>query len=265
MKGTKFPLRDWIALTFALVFLFLVPFSFLVNNFLFVPLIFFYFLALSFQERGWVISQRWKDVAFLHYKVDAEELQKKVPFPLDLFQGDAIVSIVPFVMSRIRFPFLLPVPGLSRLLELNLRTYVVVNGVPAVYFFTLDSNHLPAVLIARWFFALPYRWMKLSFSFLNQYEFYSKEFHLKGSVGEFKAQSEFDLWSTERYALFTRKGETTYCGTVEHSPWKLQEFHILDLRDDFSLLLGEHLRMKTLFGTSYSQSLDVRFRPFRPM
>ncbi len=262
-KPQEFISRDTIAKFFALVFLGLVPFSFFVSKIIFLPLIAFYFLALSFQERGWVISQRWKDVVFLHYKVDPKELQKLVPFPLDLFEGEAIVSIVPFVMSRIRFPFLLPVPGLSQLLELNLRTYVIVNDRPAVYFFTLDSNHLPGVLIARWFFALPYRWVKLSFSFKRQYEFQSKEFLLKASVGELKEQSEFDRWSTERYALFTKRGLKTYQGTVEHEPWKLQALQVDELTDHFSSLLGEHLRMRTLVGTSYSQSLDVRFRPFK--
>jgi len=263
MRRKKFISQDMAAQTFALVFLILIPFSFLLSKFLFLPLIALYFLSLSFQKRGWIISQCWSDVVFLHYKVDPRELQKKVPFPLDLFQGDAIVSIVPFVMSRIRFPFLFPVPGFSQLLELNLRTYIFVNGKPAVYFFTLDSNHLPGVLIARWFFALPYRWMKLSFSHRHQYEFESDQFHLKASVGELKPQSDFDRWTTERYALFTKRGETTYQGIVEHRPWELQSLKVNELTDNFSSLLGEELRMKTLVGMSYSKNLNVRFRPFK--
>lgn len=257
--------RDTIAQSAALVFLVLVPFSFGISWVFPALFVVFYFGALIFQEEGWVISQRWLDVAFLHYKVDPIELQKKVPFPLDLFHGEAVVSIVPFVMSKIRFPFLPPVPGLSRLLELNLRTYVMINGKPAVYFFTLDSNHLPGVLIARWFFALPYRWIKLSFTFLESYEFSSPQLKLKGRVGAVRVSSEFDLWSTERYGLFTKRGETTLQGTVEHAPWILQDFHVDELDDRFSCLIGEHLRMKTLMGTSYSKSLDVRFRPFKKM
>ena len=255
--------RDRVAQSLALVSLILIPFSFLLSKLLFLPLVGFYFLVLTFQDRGWVISQRWKDVVFLHYKVNPEKLQKMVPFPLDLFEGEAVVSIVPFVMSRIRFPFLLPVPGLSQLLELNLRTYVIVNNRPAVYFFTLDSNHLPGILIARWFFALPYRWMKLAFSFDRHYEFRSKDFYLKGSIGDHKNSSEFDLWSTERYALFTKRGQKTYQGIVEHAPWKLQSFQVDELTDHFSSLLGEDLKMRNLVGTSYSSSLDVRFRPIR--
>lgn len=233
------------------------------SGFLFPFLLALYFFALIFQEKGWVISQRWENVLFLHYKVDARELQKKVPFPLDLFHEEAVVSIVPFVMSRIRFPFLPRVPGLSQLLELNLRTYVKVDGKPAVYFFTLDSNHLPGVLIARWFFFLPYRWIKLSFSSQDQYQFSSPDFSIKAKIGATRLSHEFDRWATERYALFTKRGETSLVGTVEHLPWSLQDIEVVDLRDNFSHLIGEHLRMKSLMGAGYSESLDVRFRPFR--
>lgn len=255
--------RDKIAQFFAILFLLLIPFSFLISWLLFPLLIILYIAALNLQDKGWIISQRWQEVVFLHYNVEVNELQKKVPFPIDLFNGQAVVTIVPFVMSRIRFPFLFSVPGFSQLLELNLRTYVIVNGRPAVYFFTLDSNHLPGVLIARWFFGLPYRWIKLSFDFHDKYEFRSPEFHLKASVGEARASSDFDRWSTERYALFTRKGEMTYEGTVEHLPWSLQDLKVEELTDNFSTLIGEKLKMRALIGTSYSKSLEVRFRPFK--
>lgn len=222
-----------------------------------------FFWALSLQEKGWIIAQRWSDVVFLHYAVDPKKLQVKVPFPLDLFEGKAIVSIVPFVMGRIRFPFVPPIPGLSSLLELNLRTYVIKDGRPAVYFFTLDSNHLPGVLIARWGFALPYRWIKLRFSRGEFYEFSSPELKLKARIGAPKPTSLFERWATERYALFTKRGQTELVGVVEHVPWTLQEVEVVELVDEFSRMLGEELRMKEFIGAAYARELDVRFRPFR--
>ena len=224
-----------------------------------------YFWALSLQDKGWISSQRWTDVVFIHYKVDAKKLQELTPFPLDLYQGEAIVSIVPFVMGRIRFPFLCSIPGLSQLLELNLRTYVRVNGRPAVYFFTLDSNHFPGVLVARWFFALPYRWIKLTFNKTSGYEFKSPQFEIKANIGKRKDSTAFDLWSTERYALFTKRGKKSYVGVVEHAPWELCELNIQSLKDNFSSLLGEELKMKELVAASYAEKLDVRFRPFRSL
>ncbi len=222
-----------------------------------------YFWALSLQNRGWLMSQRWSDVVFLHYVVDPHELQKKVPFPLDLREGQGIVSIVPFTMSRIRFPFLPAVPGLSTLLELNLRTYVRVNGVPGVYFFTLDSNHLPGVLIARWFFALPYRWIKMSFSLGRHYEFQSPQIHLSVRLGDQKPSDELDQWLTERYSLFTKRGRVVYRGIVEHAPWSLRAVEVLELKDRFSEMIGDQLKLREVLRATYAEVLDVRFRPFR--
>lgn len=221
-----------------------------------------YFWALSLQKKGWLMAQTWSEVAFLHYEVDAQKLQERVPFPLDLYGEKAIVSIVPFVMSRIRFPFLIPVPGLSKLFELNLRTYVKVEGKPAVYFFTLDSNHLPGVLIARWFFALPYRWVKIAFSHQDFYDFTTPAFKLKARAGGIKVSSGFDLWSTERYALFTKRGERTLMGIVEHPKWNLRELEIVELKDEFSLLLGDQLPLGNFVGSAYCSEIEVRFRPF---
>jgi uncharacterized protein YqjF (DUF2071 family) len=221
-----------------------------------------YLWALSLQNKGWIISQRWKNLVFLHYAVDANKVQPLVPFPLDLYQGQAVVSIVPFVMSRIRFPFLPSLPGLSRLLELNLRTYVIVNNKPAVYFFTLDSNHLPGVLVAKWFFSLPYRWIKLNFSFENHYVFSSPDFAMQAEINDEYILSDFDLWSTERYALFTKKADQVWMGVVEHPRWKLQKVKLISFEDNFSKLFGIDLNHVKLLSAAYSDQIDVRFKPF---
>lgn len=222
-----------------------------------------YLLALSIQEKNWIISQRWSDVVFLHYEVDVQKLQKLTPFPLDLYQNKAIVSIVPFVMSHIRFPFLPSFPGLSKLYELNLRTYVKVNGRAGVYFFTLDSNHLPGVLVAKWFFSLPYRFVKLSFQKKESYKFSSPNFEIEGHISdEHVMNDEFNAWATERYALFTNRGKKTLCGVVEHEPWVLKKFEVRNIRDEFSSLLGKELKAKSFLSSAYAKRLDVRFRPF---
>lgn len=218
-----------------------------------------FFWALSLQEKGWIMSQRWSDVLFLHYEVEPIELQKHVPYPLDLYNHKAIISIVPFVMSRIRFPFLPAIPGLSKLYELNLRTYVKVNEKAVVYFFTLDSNHLPGVLIARWFFSLPYRWKKLKLVFDKTYTFDSSLLKLEAKVEEIIEDTEFNRWTTERYALVTDSGKL---GVVEHKPWILYKARVLTIKDDFSNLLGEKLKATSFIGISFAKELDVRFRPF---
>ncbi len=219
-----------------------------------------FFWALSLQDIGWMISQHWSDVLFLHYEVDPKALQEKVPYPIDLFERKAVVSIVPFVMSRIRFPFLPAIPGFSKLYELNLRTYVRVNNKPAVYFFTLDSNHLPGVLVARFGFSLPYRWKQMQLSYNESYDFQSQSLQLSAKIEDAKDSNDFNSWSTERYALVTKFFGRDLWGVVEHDRWVLQKAHIQNISDHFS---SEFISVENFMGAAYAKNLSVRFRPFR--
>ncbi len=44
----------------------------------------------------------WERVLFIHFEVDAAVLQRDVPFPLDLRDGKAYVSLVAFTMRDMR-------------------------------------------------------------------------------------------------------------------------------------------------------------------
>jgi uncharacterized protein len=106
-----------------------------------------------------VMFQTWKRLLFLHWRVDPELVQARLPAGLtvETIDGDAWMAIVPFEMRNIR-PRLLPaVPHLSNFLELNVRTYVTdERGIPGVWFFSLNANRRLAVTLGRKWFALPY-------------------------------------------------------------------------------------------------------------
>src|SRR6476660_3957354 len=107
---------------------------------------------------AWIMAQTWHDLLFAQCPVEATHLIALVPvqLPLDTFDGRCWVGVVPFHMSGIHARNLPPIAGLSRFPELNVRTYVTLNGKPGVYFFSLDAASLPAVWAARTFFRLPY-------------------------------------------------------------------------------------------------------------
>ena len=52
-------------------------------------------------ERPWAQAQSWVDVAFLHWRVDRDELQRLVPESVELqtFDGSAWLGIVPFLLT----------------------------------------------------------------------------------------------------------------------------------------------------------------------
>ena len=103
------------------------------------------------------MRQSWHDLLFAHWAVDADKLRSKVPGALELetFGGRAWIGVVPFRMSNVALRGLPPVPWLSSFPELNVRTYVRVDGKPGVYFFSLDAARALAVAGAR-LLNLPY-------------------------------------------------------------------------------------------------------------
>jgi len=223
-----------------------------------------------FKIKNPIMYQRWLHVVFLHFSMENEKLQKLVPFKLDLYQGKAILSIVPFVMDRIRFAFTPTIPWLSKLSELNLRTYVEVNGVKGVYFFTLDTDSLIGAFIANHFFNLPYQKAKLSMNNIgDRLQYFHERQKLKFNLEcillkEIKAnKTEFEIWATERYRLFTKLPSMKYAqmGVVNHEPWKLQDIKINMLEDRFSCMLDSSLNLQFV-SASYTQELNVSFNAF---
>lgn len=104
------------------------------------------------------MRQTWNDVLFAHWPVDVSILRALVPsvLELDTYNGQAWISMLPFMLTNLRARYLPAIPGARAFPELNLRTYVTYKGKPGIYFFSLDADHRLAVLGARTFFHLPY-------------------------------------------------------------------------------------------------------------
>lgn len=105
--------------------------------------------------------QSWRDLVFLHWGLPPEAVRLTVPplFELDLREGLAWVSIVAFEVRNLRprFPRIPWFPPGLDFLETNLRTYVLRNGEPGIWFLTLDAASRLAVTGARVTYGLPYR------------------------------------------------------------------------------------------------------------
>lgn len=105
-----------------------------------------------------IMHQNWGKLLFMHWPIEAEVLRPLIPSQLsiDTFDGKAWIGVVPFTMWGIRASCLPPIPGASAFRELNVRTYVHHDGVPGVWFFSLDAANSLAVWGARTFYHLPY-------------------------------------------------------------------------------------------------------------
>lgn len=216
------------------------------------------------KSQRWIIAQRWSHVLFISFRCDLDQIAQKVPSGLevDIFDGSAWLSIVPFHMSCIRFPFT-PVLPFSALWELNLRTYVTYRGRPGIYFLTLDTDSWLGQKIARSCFHLPYRLRKMigQVDGHNSYSFESpNSFQIDADIGSEMEKSALDTWLVERYHLYTNSKSCLYRGDVLHDPWRLQNVSVNCLEDRFSSQFGFSLPEGV--HTSYAASLNVKFRPF---
>jgi uncharacterized protein YqjF (DUF2071 family) len=103
--------------------------------------------------------QNWHHLGFFHWEVPPGELQALIPSRLtvDTFEGKAYVGLVPFTVSGARPALVPPVPGISSFHEVNVRTYVHLDGeAPGVWFFSLDATSRLGVEAARLAYSLPY-------------------------------------------------------------------------------------------------------------
>jgi uncharacterized protein YqjF (DUF2071 family) len=187
---------------------------------------------------GWVMAQIWHDLLFAHWPVPQAILRPRIPAQLaiDTFDGQGWLGVVPFRMSGVRLRGTSAVPWLSAFPELNVRTYVVADGKPGVWFFSLDAGNAIAVAIARAWFHLPYFRARMSCEEAHGWIAYSSERTHRGAasgawhghygpVGEaFSAQpGSLDHFLTERYCLYTAGREGGILrGEIHHAPWPLQ-------------------------------------------
>jgi len=200
-------------------------------------------------EGKWVMRQSWRELLFAHWPIAVERLRPLVPkaFILDTFEGEAWVGIVPFQMCDVSPRGVPGLPWLSESLELNVRTYVRVNGVAGVYFFSLDAANPLFVGVARALFALPYFQARMRVEQDGEMIYYSSRrryardgaadyqvrYRPTGPVAYASAGS-LPFWLTERYCLYTMKREQVYRVDIQHGPWPLQEAEMETTQDSMA-------------------------------
>ena len=184
----------------------------------------------------WVLFQSWQELLFAHWRAPVDRLQRLVPRPLivEEFDGSAWITMAPFRIEHFRPRFMPDIPGLSSFLELNVRTYVTLQGKPGVYFFSLDADSRAAVAGARAFYRLPYHTARMSLV----HEGDAIRFNSRRNEGptaelgiRYQARGEafapapgtLDHFLTERYCLYTVSNEGRAARTeIHHAPWELR-------------------------------------------
>jgi uncharacterized protein len=189
-----------------------------------------------------VMHQEWGKLLFMHWRISENLLRPHIPAALqiDTYGDSAWIGIVPFTMWDIRGfpPYMPPIPGLDEMHELNVRTYVHYDGVPGVWFFSLDANSTAAVLAARSVYHLPYYSADIDLQGKRKIRYRLKrredppaQFKATWAVGDPlpKAQpGSREFFLTERYLLYSESEGQIFRARIYHEPWELYKAELTD-------------------------------------
>ena len=210
-------------------------------------------LTIRCRPAGWpVMYQVWGKLLFLHWPVPEEVIRPLVPggLAIDTFAGQGWVSVAPFTMWGIRPPFLPALPLLSASHELNVRTYVHRDGVPGIWFLSLDASHPLLVWGARRTFSLPYFAARMRLEENGQeIQFCSRRKGTMTVPADFDATwfraaalpeaapESLEFFLVERYCLYADRQGTLYRARIHHPPWRLRAAVLLNFQ---STMLQSH-------------------------
>jgi len=223
---------------------------------------------------------RWDRAVFIHYATDPDLLQPLIPFPLDLRDGRAFVSVVAFTLSRMR-----PRIG-GRIGEwllkpiathefLNIRTYVEHAGEPGIFFLAEWLSNPLSVRLGPHTFGLPYKFGRLSYSHANEnaivrghVEAREGSLTYRGEIhtDNFRASEPDSLteFMAERYTAFTQNRKTRRLFRVWHEPWPQVPLEIEVTADSLLAFTGAWWKSADYVGANYSPGVEVWMgRPHR--
>ena len=203
-----------------------------------------------------VMVQTWENLVYLHWAYEPEQVQSLLPEGLlvDTFAGNAYVGLIPFQMRGIGVPHLPVVPYLGTFPEVNVRTYVIRNGIPGVWFFSLDINRMLPTFVARTTYSLPYCFGKVSHG-VQQVDNTSvvetlvqrrwphgveASTELRVEVGnKIDVPSDFEHFLSARWGLYsqTLRKKIRYA-PVSHEPWPLHRATALHVDDSLVQAAG---------------------------
>jgi uncharacterized protein YqjF (DUF2071 family) len=223
--------------------------------------------------RPWFMGQTWLDLLFAHWRLPPAALRQVVPpqLPLDTFDGDAWLGITPFLVAGLRLRGTPPVPRLSRFAEINVRTYVSVDGKPGIYFLSLDAGSWAAVRAARLTYRLPYFRSRISTEEDDgaiRYE--AERVSVDGPPASFAAtydttggrlpirDGSLERWLVERYCLYTLDDRRRIQrADIHHPPWPLRPAGAKIERNTMAEPFGIELEGEPLLHFSRRQDVVI--------
>lgn len=227
------------------------------------------------------MTQRWRDLTFLHFPAEVAEIQALLPegltvdtYPDESGEERAWVGLVPFRMEGVRPRWMPGIGSAFAFAETNVRTYVHSSGgPPGVWFFSLEAANRLACSYARRVFRLPYWHAEMTVLHRGDIvEYGSRRFvgdahcAVRAAVGDERPRAEpgsLDFFLVERYLLYAHAETGFATGRVYHKPYPLRTAEVRSC--DESLTLAAGIPPGAWEHVVYSPGVDVEVFSLEPL
>ena len=213
---------------------------------------------------------------FLHWSFEPAEVRELVPsgLELDLFADKAWVSLAAFHVSSMRPTLLPPLPWLSKGEQINVRTYVHRDGVPGLWFFSLDITQPVAAWAARLTYALPYYRAKMRVAREgDRVSFHAERTDAGAPSARFIAAwkpgsslpppeaEALEFFLLERYVGYSHSDGELWRTPIHHRPWSPRQATIEQLASTMLEVAGLPRRDDPPLAHAQTTPLDVGIWP----
>lgn len=202
------------------------------------------------------LTARWENLVMANYSVPPEVLMPYLPagVELDLFRGEAFVSLVGFMFKNTRL-FGIPIPLMGSFEEINLRFYVKRtedgNLLRGVVFINETVPYKPVAWLANKLYkehytAVPTRNLIAESQSLKQIQY---EWKVNGNWNKIKVEAaqqtnemqpdSKEEFIFEHYYGYTRVNQfQTQEYEVQHPRWRIHKIHQHHIHCDFKACYG---------------------------
>lgn len=197
-----------------------------------------------------MMNQSWRDLTFLHWAVDPEQVAHRMPPGVrpDTLDGATYVGLIPFRMVGAGLLRGSGVPWLGSFLETNVRLYSVDDtGRRGIVFLSLDTDRGAVVVGARAVFGLPYRWARMRYRTSGSVHTYDARLRRPGTrprshvvirAGAERQRTELDDFLSARWGLHVHGWGRTLYVPNRHEAWPVHDAEVLALDDGLVASVG---------------------------